>query len=610
MRVYIKNLGGLIGEHTFELKEGINEVRAPNASGKTSFIKSLLALLDPGNPDVRPENILNLDASEGYVRISIDGEEYFRVFKREGGRILEAASKLLANDERFSWLLLDPFMGKLVPKILAGEDDVTDFIDLVLGLSKLRRELDELKRKEGELEVRRRDLLEKNRDLVRYLQERDEIEQKLKEKESKLQRLETEVVRVKEEVERSIRDLREEIGRLEGRYNSYVEELKETDERIEDLLSRISAYEKRVEEFYRKYPEPEKILDSIDKDIEDVRKTIREHEERLASINRVGLLLREVSRERPSYCPLCERPIEEPEAFWDQRIGKLSESEKKIRESIDKLKDREIALLNRKGEIEGVYAEIRNIEGVELPSLKRRLELEKEKKEKLKKEIEEIMNKVRIYNERIAELESRMPEEERKRIEEQARLAGEVKALREYIEGIGRRIVALGDVGHELEEVEKELANTKRNYSELVNKLYDLRRGIVLEFRKIANEVVRAIGFTWFKSVSLDEHEGRYLVRVVRALPSGREERQSLRQLSTSERISIAVILVLTGYRLGIVKEYPPEKVLIMADEAMLAFDPERYEKTLKELKEYGKYIIVTKLAEPAKEPTLTIEHR
>jgi len=48
----------------------------------------------------------------------------------------------------------------------------------------------------------------------------------------------------------------------------------------------------------------------------------------------------------------------------------------------------------------------------------------------------------------------------------------------------------------------------------------------------------------------------------------------------------------------------------MMADEAVLAFDPERYEKTLKELKEYGKYIIVTKLAEPAKEPTLTIEHR
>jgi len=59
-----------------------------------------------------------------------------------------------------------------------------------------------------------------------------------------------------------------------------------------------------------------------------------------------------------------------------------------------------------------------------------------------------------------------------------------------------------------------------------------------------------------------------------------------------------------------LLKEYPPEKVLMMADEAVLAFDPERYEKTLKELKEYGKYIIVTKLAEPAKEPTLTIEHR
>ncbi|MEM2014570.1 MAG: hypothetical protein QXJ16_03820 [Desulfurococcaceae archaeon] len=57
-------------------------------------------------------------------------------------------------------------------------------------------------------------------------------------------------------------------------------------------------------------------------------------------------------------------------------------------------------------------------------------------------------------------------------------------------------------------------------------------------------------------------------------------------------------------------KEYPPEKVLMMADEAVLAFDPEGYEEMLGGLKEYGKYIIVTKLVELVKEPTLTIEHR
>jgi len=49
---------------------------------------------------------------------------------------------------------------------------------------------------------------------------------------------------------------------------------------------------------------------------------------------------------------------------------------------------------------------------------------------------------------------------------------------------------------------------------------------------------------------------------------------------------------------------------MVLADKALLAFGPERFNKVVEELKNYGKYIVVTKLAEPSKIPALTIIHR
>ncbi|MEM4913141.1 MAG: AAA family ATPase [Desulfurococcaceae archaeon] len=610
MKIYIKNIGGLVGEYSFELKEGVNEVIAPNAAGKTSLVKAILALLDPSNPNVKPDEILNLDSDEGYVKLLVNGEEYCRIFRREGGRVVEVVSKPLANDERFSWLLLDQFTGVLVPKIFAGEEDVTEFVDLVFGLNKLRKVLEEKKSKEEELQVKRKHLLEKSRDLARYIQEREEIERKLREKEKELQKIEVEKVRVKEEIEKTIKELREHIGALNGKYNSYLKELEEVNERIKDLESRILALSRQVEEFYHRYPDPKAKIDSIDKDIEDIRRTISKHEERLAEMNKTYPLIIDAIESNLRYCPLCGRPIEEPEKFWEQRKNKLSEAIKDIKNRVDELRDRELRLLNEKGRIESEWARIRDIEGVEIPSLKRRMELEINKRNLLERSIKEIENEMNVLSNRIKELESRMPEEEKKRVEKFLTISGEVKALREYLEGINRRILALGDVGRELEEIERELATVIREYSELEKKFYDLRREIVIEFRKIANEVIKKIGFTWFKSISLDEHEGRYLLKVVRVLPSGREEKQSLRQLSTSERITIAVVLVLTAYKLGITREYSPDKILIIADEAMLAFDPERFENIVSEFKEYGRYIVVTRLVEPTRAPKLIIQHR
>jgi len=610
VRLHLKNIGGLVGEHVFELGEGVNEVVAPNAAGKTTFIKALLAQLNPSDENVRPDVLLNQDADEGYIKLVLDGEEYYRVFRRQAGRAVEVESKPLASDERFSWLLLDPYMGKLVAKIIAGEDDITDFIDLFLELSKLRERMQQLRHKEEELRVKREKLLEKSKDLARLIKEREEIGRELEEKKREAKEIEAERIKLKEETEKAISGLRRQIGTLQGRLDSYRKKSEETAERIKDIEAKIRALKEEVSAFYLEHPDPKAEIEVIDKEIDGIRSTIRSHEERLAELKKSNPVLADAVLRKLSYCPVCGREVENPEEFWTRRATELDKAIREIVRSIEELSKRETERLNAKGAIERKWATIRNIEGVELPSLENRLRLEESNLEKLRKEMGEIESQIKVLEERIRELEAKMPEEERKRIEELARKAAEVDALEERLKDVNEEIRDLGDVGRELEAVEKELGEIMGEHEKLEKELYELRRRVVLEFREIAKSIIRKLGFAWFKSIALDEEQGRYLIRVVRVFPSGRESKQMLKQLSTSERVGIALIAILTGYKLDILARYPQSKLMVLADEALLAFDPERFNKVVEELKNYGKYTVVTKLAEPSKIPALTIIHR
>jgi len=607
VKLYVKNIGGLVGEHVFEFKEGVNEVVAPNASGKTTIIKALLALLNPSDKNVRPEVLLNQDADEGYIKLVVGDEEYYRVFRRQAGRVAEVESKPLASDEGFSWLLLDLFMGKLVAQIVAGSGDITDFIDQTLRLRELREKIDRLRREEEELRVKREELLERGRDLARLIKEREEMGRKLEEKRSEVKKIETERIKLKEQLEVTIRQHREQIGVLEGRLASHRKEVEETTERVRDIEARIRALEEEVSTFYRKHPDPKAEIEAIDKEIDSIRSTVRSHEERLSELKKTNPVLADAVIRKFSYCPVCGREVEKPEEFWSKRAEQLDKAIKEITQLIEENSRREVELLNMKGAIEGEWARIRNVEGVELLSLRNRLELEKSRLEKLQKEIQSIESQIRVLEERIRELESRMPEEERKKVEELARKVAEVNKLEEYLRGLSERIRSLGDVGRELEAVEKELAEVTEEREELEKNLYELRSKVALEFREIANSIVKKLGFTWFKSIALEEKEGKYFIRVVRVFPSGREDKQDLELLSTGERVSVALIAILTGYKLGMLAKYPPNKIIVLADEALLAFDPERFDKVVEELKDYGKYIVVTRLVEPEKVPKLTV---
>lgn len=70
---------GCLRHIEIDLKPGLNIIKAPNASGKTSLIRGLISMFSDRIP---PEHILSFGSLNGGIRLNYEGETYERTFNR------------------------------------------------------------------------------------------------------------------------------------------------------------------------------------------------------------------------------------------------------------------------------------------------------------------------------------------------------------------------------------------------------------------------------------------------------------------------------------------------------------------------------------------------
>ncbi len=87
----LKNVGPL-KQIQLEIKPGINIVRAPNASGKTSLIRGFTSMFSDTVP---PAHILALDEVQGRVAVQYDGKSYVKTFRRTPSGAVVASGPML-----------------------------------------------------------------------------------------------------------------------------------------------------------------------------------------------------------------------------------------------------------------------------------------------------------------------------------------------------------------------------------------------------------------------------------------------------------------------------------------------------------------------------------
>jgi DNA repair exonuclease SbcCD ATPase subunit len=618
----VENIGGLVGKHKFEFKEGLSEVIAPNATGKTSLIKALLAMY---TPDITPNELLNYDADEGYIKMNVNGRTFLRRFKREKEKVIEIDSSPVATDDRIRFTVLDPQLGEVVRRLVSEtKPDITDYLTKIFKLDEYENRKNELKLHIENLEREMEHLKEDVKELAKVDEERKRLEGERKELKKELEKMKAVSIERVHEIDEHIWYLNKRIGEIDSRIKDLEESLiPVTEEKIKELQLEVERLRKIVDEFYEHNREPDKYIENIRERIEQVdslrEKFRKELEGYINSLDARIPVIKMAMTMRDTRCPICGAFIERPEVFWSSRLKETEEEVRKSKEAI--IKDYEERISKAENErtklwkeleiLTKKYNDVREIEAISLPRYKSQLEEENKDLENYKKELFKLKNERNIIIKELEELKRGLSEEEKKVAEKRAEIERRLGEIEQRIKDVEEHITKKSESGRRLTEVSKKIEELRMELERIERELYNILTTMKDEFANIASEIIKKLNFVWLKSIRLVKNEAKksFEIKVVRIFPSGREMEQPINTLSTSERLALSLIVVLTGYKLKMLEEYKGVMPII-ADEALLVFDPQRFEKVADELKKYAKYIVITRLARSDEVPKLTIVYK
>lgn len=570
MKVRVYNIGGIRQELELEIPKSVTIYKAPNAYGKTSLARALVSLL---TSTIKAEDLLNVFSDEGYVEVKIDGKEYYRRIKRVKNRLIEE-KKLIQDDEVYPLIVYFSPENKLVNHIIGNNNDIEWFISTVSKIQELKKR-------------------------------REEIEQKLQASKGELERLEREYREVLE-IQEKIRILDEELERLEKESES-ISLLNKVDTTL------LTTRKNRLDELKEKIKLKKEELEENEKKIEKVNKEIENLENKISSINKESLLnelekinstlqtltrdknslevetklleriledLKEADKAHSTTCYLCGNTVDP--TIWKVRIEKITEELRIKQNHYDKITKDVYELQARKTQIE---------------QLLRELEQSQSELLKLKSKREELLQKIEILRYQIGDLERQKREMEERFNRPDVSISFEIqkdvisKKIEELRAARDKYIYELQLLGmptsilekismkrKEIESLEEEAEKLQREY---IRRLTAVRE----EFARLSKIILKELDFDL--NVEIDNNNK---LRVYR-----NNVELELRKLATSEKISIALILILAA-----LKAYYQNIPFFIVDESFMTFDPIRFDKLVKILNSVTEYIIITKSDEVA----------
>ncbi|MUM65348.1 hypothetical protein D1867_08865 [Acidianus infernus] len=564
MKVRVYNIGGIVSPLEVELIKGVNIYKAPNAYGKTSLAKALVSLLTSA---IKPDDLLNVFANSGYVELDLDGRTYYRRIKRVKNKIMES-SKLLLDDDRA--LLLSYFSpeNKLLNQIMSGEENVEWFISAT-------SKINELKSKKEEMETKLHNLQAEIDDLNRKYKEAIELQTKIKQIEDEIARLEKE-----KESDKVLNKTTQTISITnENKLRDIKEKIEVKKRELEDLQNRIARLDQEIKnkeslaspEIRQSY---ERQLQEINAQLQKITAQRNEAEIEIRLLEKVLDQIRESEKQHLTTCYVCGSHVDP--SIWKVRIDVISKELQEKNSLYSGIKKEADELLSKKAEIEKKLKELDQISSeisklkISRSELENRIESVKstiDDLERQRREMEERFNRnaelYRVYDINDS-INRRIEELKKKKDEYEYELA---------INGVPSTILnKISEKQKELQEVQKMVDDLEKEY---MRRLTIARE----EFVKIANYLLKELEFDL--RAEIDEND--------RLVVKRNDATLELRKLSSSERTTLALILVLTA-----LKSYFKTPFFIV-DESFMTFDQRRFDKIVKYLNSVTDYVIITK---------------
>lgn len=608
LKVEIQNIGGLQGTHSFTFNKGLNVLKAPNATGKTSLLNAIFLVVaneqierseleeyltdnevagyvkltdDEGN---KSEIRLTRDISKGVLLTKADISPeihselaYLLVFLRDKSKINQGIQT--ANDIMIENWFLDITKVNIFHSVWATTQDIFQQIENSVETLKEKQQ-DDIEPIENLIEERRTILENKNKRRQEIIN--DPINQKN-------QRRIKELTKEINSLNNQIRNSKNNLSNLENKEEPALKkeslELKSEIDRLSEELKNIEAKREELMIEKKKWANKIKLSKTESEILRNELKEIREKKKDIVTvINRLNKL-----KDR-SICPLCDSDIDKQKNKED-----MKRQEKELEDLIDKEVKAEAKLGITKNELKIAQNRIKEIEQeikYSPEALQNEIDTKSKKFKGIDKAIQVIRKDILKIKEDIKTLENTNKKKEnelneclnpevQKENEELNKLVSDLQVELNRLEI--RREKYLED-NKELAKMEKKLLVAEKIAFYYRNRVEIIRKEMVKTINDNLENSFKLLKLAELERITLDpDHFKLDIQRIDKTYTS-------LEKMSGAERALISVII---SY---IVKStLLPENPILLIDEVTSEMDETRFKDIINLISKKVPYLIVSR---------------
>ncbi|NHJ00843.1 MAG: hypothetical protein EAX86_01820 [Candidatus Heimdallarchaeota archaeon] len=604
LRIELENIGG-IDQVGLEFKEGKNLIKAPNATGKSSFVKGIELLNMPADRIERKRHYLNLFAEKGHVKIEKDNkilcDRLFRV--ASGNRLIVNGSPFHVENQKANLFTLATPDNELISSITAGRNleglitqysDVKYYSHLITNIknriSNLKKDLRIYLMYESDIESMRAEHNKLKRDLEKAKIERETLPE-----------INLEEIQSYSEIESRYHKFSKDIVGLKNKIEAANDIIRLDKARVRDIKSQVKSMEEEIKNFMAEHPTVDQEIAIITEKVKENRKFLAEVKGEKAetekAIKEVRNWISLSQNMSLSKCIVCGRPYTEKHAKTreDKLLVEDSHLNRRVRELEFQIDDLE----RSKEDLEVLIHKIKNDNQIKISKSKQELR-------RLHKEVSTKQKEIQSSEEKYVQKESELAILAKSI--DQGR-ADSIKLITELDAKIQRIIGKIEQLDKQMAEKSQRIDQTDLVqsefdfYSVLLNHIEKreavVKLGVIENFNAQIEKVYQLMSYQDFEEIRFNPD----FKLIVRRKRKGKSIDQPIESLSDSERITIALIVMLAGR-----EEYIADYPLFVLDKVTLDYDPTRFEMILDYLTQRKvPYIIVT-LAQSIEEASGNLE--
>ena len=616
--VAVERIGG-IDATTAAFTPGVTVLAGRNATNRTSFLRSLMAVLGSEHASLKG------DADHGSVTLELDRGTYTRELTRTNGGVAFAGEPYLEEPQLadlFAFLL----ESNPARRAVVRDDDLREIILRPVDVEVIEARI-------SQLQTEKRGIDEQLSELSKASRERESLEEERARLTNQLNTAKADL----EDARKSFETVQQSSS--EGTGSDQLDSLRETQSQLEDVTYDLETEQESVASLEAEQADLEADLDelaAVDEaeldelagEIEQIRGRKRELDEIISQLQTVIQFNEQITEDGVADLLGEEQTTADPEtdggALTDQLLADQSTEvtcwtcgsqvdTEQIEATVTRLQDLRQEKVERRNKLD------RELE--ELKTQRKEYATTRDKRSKLKQALETVETELADRTNRIADLKSQREElldgieqlesaveadEDDAELlaaqKEVTQLELERDRLERQRDALAEDIATLESQLDEQDQLEARREEINTKLEELRTRIERVEREAISAFNDQMETVVELLDYENLARIWLEyrkpeaQDDATFDLNVTRRTEDGTTYEDSVAHLSESEREVTGLVLALAGYLVHDVHEEVPFMLL----DSLEAIDSERIAQLVEYLEQYAAYVVVALLPEDA----------